>query len=137
MTAVANMLEELRTSRARLIEQLTQIREDQMTLPVPGREPSTIRYMFYRLVAHEVEHTVQLVKTLNALGIAQVEAQLILRDLQASRGRLEGLLIGLTDEDLDREPAEGEWSPRQVLEHIIAGEQGYYLTGIHAALGKS
>ena len=123
---VAEMLEQLRTSRARLQEQLAQASEDQMTLPVPMRQGSAdVRFMFYRLIAHEAEHTVHLIKTLNALGIAQGEALLILRELQASRGKLEGLLIGLSDEDVDREPAQGDWSPRQVLEHIIRTEETY------------
>ena len=123
---VAEMLEELRTSRARVQEQLAQASESQMTLPVPMRQGSAnVRFMFYRLIAHEAEHTVHLIKTLNALGIAKGEAQLILRDLQASRGKLEGLLIGLSDEDMDREPAEGDRSPRHVLEHIIQTEETY------------
>ena len=126
MTSVQEMLEKLRASRARVQEQLAHVAEEQMTLPVPWREQQTsIRFMFYRLIAHEVEHTVHLIKTLNALGIAQGEAELILNDLQASRGKLEGLLVGLSDENMDREPSEGEWSPRKVLEHIISGEEGY------------
>ena len=126
MTSVPEMLEKLRASRAQVQQQLAQVAEDQMTLPVHWREsPATVRFMFYRLIAHEVEHTVHLVKTLSALGIAQGEAELILGDLQASRGKLEGLLVGLSDEDLDREPPDGEWPPRKVLEHIISGEEGY------------
>ena len=81
--------------------------------------------MFYRFIAHEVEHTVQLAKTLQMLGAAQGEAQLILKSLQSARGELEGMMVGLSDEDLDREPAEGEWSARQVIEHILQVEEAY------------
>ena len=84
-----------------------------------------VRFYFYRLIAHEAEHTVHLIKTLAGLGMKQSEAQLILRNLQAARGELEGLLLGLSDEDLDRVPAEGEWAPRRVLEHIIETEKSY------------
>ncbi|MDO8750980.1 MAG: DinB family protein [Dehalococcoidia bacterium] len=122
MGALEEMEEKLRASRARLQEQLIDVKEEQMTLPVAGRVPRTVRAMFYLLISHEAEHTVQLVKTLAALGINQSEAQLILHSLRRSRGELEGLLLGLTDDDLDRVPAEGEWSPRKVLEHIIADE---------------
>ena len=122
MGALEEMVEKLRASRARLQEHLIGVKEEQMTLPVAGRVPRTVRAMFYLLISHEAEHTVQLVKTLAALGIAQSEAQLILHSLQRSRGELEGLLLGLTDEDMDRAPAEGEWPPRKVLEHIIEDE---------------
>lgn len=126
MSTVAEILEKLRASRVQVQEQLAAVSEDQMVLPVPGREPpADIRFMFYRLIAHEVEHTVHLVKTLAALGVVWSEAHLILRNAQASRGELEGLLVGLSDEDLDRIPAEGQWSPRQVLEHIVEAEKSY------------
>ncbi len=125
MGALEEMAEELRVSRAWLQEQLIDVKEEQMTLPVPGRIPRNVRAMFYLLISHEVEHTVHLVKTLAALGVAQSEAQLILHSLQRSRGELEGLLLGLSDEDLDRVPSEGEWPPRRVLEHIISVERLY------------
>ena len=35
------------------------------------------------------------------------------------------MLVGLTEEDLDRVPAEGEWSPRQVSDHILSTEESY------------
>ncbi|MSQ22177.1 MAG: hypothetical protein EXR53_02565 [Dehalococcoidia bacterium] len=122
MGDVTDMLEKLRASRAKLQEQLIDVKEAQMTLPVAGRIPRNVRAMFYLLISHEAEHTVHLVKTLSALGIAQSEAQLILRSLQRSRGELEGLLLCLSDDDMDRAPAEGEWPPRKVLEHIIEDE---------------
>ena len=97
-----------------------------MLAPVQMRDRQvTVRFMFYRLIGHEVEHTVQMVKTLNGIGKFQTEAQLILSRLQSARGELEGLLLGLEDGDLDRVPAEGEWSPREVLEHIIQVEESY------------
>ena len=122
MGAIDEVMAKLRTSRAQLQERLVTVTEEQMTRPVPGRIPRNVRSIFYLLISHEAEHTVHLVKTLAALGITQTEAQLILHNLQRSRGELEGLLLGLSDEDLDRVPAEGEWPPRKVLEHIIEDE---------------
>ena len=34
-------------------------------------------------------------------------------------------MVGMSDEDLDREPAEGEWSARQVIDHILQVEEVY------------
>ena len=126
MSSVPEMRDRLRVSLDQAIAKLEGVAESQMELPVPRRQqPASVRFMFYRLIAHQVEHTVQLAKSLTAMGVAQSEAQLILRNLQASQGELEGLLVGLSDEDMDKAPAEGEWTPRQVLEHIIEGHESY------------
>jgi hypothetical protein len=84
------------------------------------------------LMNHEVEHTVHELKTLRALDIVTTEAQLIMGRLQEARGQLEGLLVGLSDEDLDKAP-DGEWSMRQVQEHFMETE-GDYVNIIEQAL---
>ena len=134
MSSVSEMRDRLRASLDQVVSKLEGVEESQMELPIPRRQqPATVRYMFYRFIAHEVEHTVQLAKSLTSIGAVQGEAQLILRNLQASQGELEGMLVGLSDQDLDRPPAEGEWSPRQVLEHIIE-VHGSYTQRIQDAL---
>ena len=90
-----------------------------------GDRDVNVRFMFYRLITHQIEHTIHLTKTLNALGITQGEAGLILKSLQVASGELEGLMVGLTDEDLDRSPGEGDWTLREVLEHILSAEKSY------------
>ena len=42
-----------------------------------------------------------------------------------TRGELEGILINLEDEDLDKKPTSDQWSVRETLEHIIEVEKGY------------
>ena len=127
MSAVSDIVGELRASRAELQQKLSGVTEEQMLTTISRQQGGdvNVRFYFYRLIAHEAEHTVHLIKTLAGLGMKQSEAQLILRNLQAARGELEGLLLGLSDEDLDRAPAEGEWAPRRVLEHIIETEKSY------------
>jgi hypothetical protein len=126
MTAIAEMLEQMRDQRKRTHERLQNVAEEQMlTDTTYGERAVTVRFMFYRLVAHQVEHTVHPAKTLHGLGIAQGEAELSLKNLQAASGELEGMLVGLTSEDLDRVPSEGEWPVRRVVEHILATEESY------------
>lgn len=126
MAKVTEVLEQMRASRQHILEKLQGVAEEQMLTDAEyAHRQVTVRFMFYRLITHEVEHTVHLLKTLDSLGIAQSEAELILRRLQATRGELEGLLVGLSDEELDQVPAEGEWSARQVLEHITTTEERY------------
>jgi hypothetical protein len=127
LSAVTKIVDELRVSRAGLQEKLSGVTEEQMLTTIPRQQEGdvNVRFYFYRLIAHEAEHTVHLIKTLAGLDINQSEAQLILRNLQAARGELEGLLLGLSDEDLDRAPSADEWAPRRVLEHIIETEKNY------------
>jgi uncharacterized damage-inducible protein DinB len=116
----------MRAQRARTLERLAGLGEEKMLLPAQyGQRQVNVRFLMYRFMTHETEHTLQLLKTLRALGVDQSEAQLILGRLEAVHGELEALLVGLRDQDVDRTPAQGEWSPRQVLEHIIEGEEGY------------
>jgi hypothetical protein len=138
MTEVGTLMEKLRSSRATVLDELTHLTDEQMELPIPPglmaqKTPGGVRTMFYRFITHEMEHLNHLLQVLDGLHLAPSESQRILRDLQASRGKLEGLLVGLSDEDLDRKPSEVEWSPRKVLEHIIHGDE-VYLGRIREAL---
>jgi len=126
MSGVKEMLETMRERRAKTLEQVMSVPEDKMLEPAKyGDSDVNVRFMFYRLVTHQIEHTIHLTKTLNALGINQGEAGLILKSLQVASGELEGLMVGLTDEDLDRSPGEGDWTLREVLEHILSAEKSY------------
>jgi len=135
MSGVAEMIETMRERRARTLEQVLSVPEEKMLEPAKyGDSDVNVRFMFYRLITHQIEHTIHLTKTLNALGITQGEAGLILKGLQVASGELEGLMVGLTDEDLDRSPGEGDWTLREVLEHILSAEKSYS-NRIEEALG--
>src|SRR5262249_1219630 len=68
-------------------------------------------------------------------GPAITSAQRILAQHNIAYRDLCGLLVGVDEDELDREPAEGEWSLRDVLDHIIDVEQGF-LTVIRYALDR-
>ena len=136
MSSVAEMLMLMRAKHDDLNARLGKVPESRMgDIGAWGQRQMPIRTMFYQLMNHEIEHTVHAVKTLRDLGIATTEAQLILGRLQEARGLLEGLLVGLSDEDLDRAP-DGEWSLRQVLEHFMETEDSY-LPRIEQALADT
>ena len=136
MSSVAEMLKLMRAKHDDLNDRLAKVPESRMgDMGAWGQRQMPIRTMFYQLMNHEVEHTVHAVKTLRDLGIVATEAQLIMGRLQEARGQLEGLLVGLSDEDLDRAP-DGEWSLRQVLEHFMETEDSY-VNRIEQALAAS
>ena len=136
MSSVGEILKLMREKHDDLNARLGAVPESRMgDRGAWGQRQMSIRTMFYQLVNHEIEHTVHAVKTLRDLGVAPTEAQLILGRLQEARGCLEGMLAGLSDEDLDRVP-DGEWSLRQVLEHIMETED-HYLPRIEQALSEA
>ena len=53
------------------------------------------------------------------------EAKMVLKELQESRGKLEGLIVTLEDSDLDRKPSENEWTPRKVINHLLKTEETF------------
>jgi uncharacterized damage-inducible protein DinB len=52
---------------------------------------------------------------------------------QAAFGDLRGLLCGLADALLDAEPGDGEWTLRQVLQHVLWVEHRYQLQTAYSA----
>jgi len=68
-------------------------------------------------------------------GPVITSAQRILAQHHAAYMDLRGILVGVDEDELDREPAESEWSLRAVLGHIIDSEQGFF-TVISYALDR-
>ena len=125
MSSKDEFMARMRAKHEELVKSLMSVPEEQMGVVAAwGQREMPIRTMFYQIINHEIEHTVHAAKTLRDLGLAQTEAEAILGRLEEARGRLEGLLVGLSDEDFDSAP-EGEWSMRQVLEHIMETEDAY------------
>ena len=125
MTSIRDFLVDMRSQHDRMNEILSRATENHMGDVGPwGDQQLPIRAMVYRLINHEIEHTVHAVKTLRDLGIIKSEIELVLARLQEARGYLEGVLVGVSDQQFDLAP-EGEWSLRQVLEHIVSTEDTY------------
>ncbi len=69
-----------------------------------GREVN-IGFMLYRRAMHERQHLVQIRKTLQRIGFQRTEVLLLLGQAAIARGQLEGMLVGVPDEVLGREPS--------------------------------
>ena len=136
MSKVNDYLNHMAESRAKVIAKLQNVPDEAMTLPIPNRDNMYVRSIFYRLVAHEIEHTIHLAKTVRSLGVHLSEAEQILEELAESRGKLIGMLSTLTDEELDTKPSAEDWSPREVVDHILEVEEVSYSGQIISALEK-
>lgn len=136
MSKVDDYLIHMAESRAKVISKIQDVPDEAMTLPIPNRENMYVRTMFYRFVSHEIEHTIHLAKTLRSLGVHLNEAEQILEELAESRGKLIGMLSTLNDEQLDSKPSSEDWSPREIVDHILEVEESSYTRQIIGALEK-
>ena len=136
MSKVNDYLIHMAESRAKVISKIQDVPDEAMTLPIPNRENMYVRTMFYRFVSHEIEHTIHLSKTLRSLGVHLNEAEQILEELAESRGKLIGMLSTLNDEQLDSKPSSEDWSPREIVDHILEVEESSYTRQIIGALEK-
>ena len=134
MSKVNDYLEHMAKSRAKVLNKLQDVSDDSMTLPIPTRNNMYVRSMFYRFISHEVEHTIHLAKTLKSLGIFQSEAEQILKELAESRGKLIGMISTLSDDELDSKPSPDDWSPREIVDHILEVEESSYTKQIVNAI---
>lgn len=84
--------------------------------------PLDLRFRLHRFAAHERQHLVQVLKTLQDIGVRQTEAQLILGEAEQSRAALLSHLIGLPDEVAARQDA-AEPSVLDLLQDAERGER--------------
>jgi len=84
----------------------------------------------------------QLAVTLSTLRPKPTPAQHILSQYHAAYLDLQAAILGLSAEDAERSPAEGEWSIRRVYSHILGADIGftaivrYALEGHHTGTWK-
>jgi hypothetical protein len=80
-----------------------------------------IRFAFF-VTLQELRH---LAVTISALRPAPTPAQHILSQYHAAYLDLQAALLGLSPEDEDKAPAEGEWSVRRAYAHILGTDIGF------------
>ena len=78
----------------------------------------------------------QLAVTLSTLRPKLTPAQHILSQYHAAYMDLQAALLGLSPEDAERAPAEGEWPVRRVYAHILGAEINFTIT-VRYALEKT
>jgi hypothetical protein len=84
-----------------------------------------VRYGLYRCY-EDIEDTRARINALVAPAHAgETAARPLVASATAARWDLHGLLAGLDDADLDRDPGNGEWTIRQTLAHIVSGQRAY------------
>jgi uncharacterized damage-inducible protein DinB len=86
-----------------------------------------IRFSVFRTYEELHELAVKLRSERTLKQIPASSAQQILALYHAAYCDLQGAMVGLSEEQLEKVPAEGEWSVKQTLAHIIQADLGFYV----------
>jgi len=79
MSAVEDFRADMRLKHDAMNEKLRSITEDQMEIIAKwDQQEMPVRNVFYRLVTHELDHTIHMIKTLKQLDISANEAEMII-----------------------------------------------------------
>ena len=94
--ALDKMLTYDRTLHSAIIEEFSGISDEELELPSTFWEETRfpIKHRLHRYEAHFVQHTVQIDKTLVAIGNAPTESKRLLRKIYAALAEAEGMMIG-------------------------------------------
>ena len=84
-----------------------------------------VRYGFYRQFEALQEARAAIRPKLTDAWPGEPPARPLVASATSARWALHGLLAGLTDEELDLDPGNSEWTLRQTLAHIVGTQRGY------------
>ncbi len=95
--SLEGMLTYHRQLHRQIVDEFCAITDDELILPATYWEDThfPIHHRLHRYEAHLVQHTVQIDKTLAALGQAPSESKRLLRKIYAAEAEAEGLMIGM------------------------------------------
>ncbi len=122
---VQALLNELRREREATLAAYTGISREELRYATGHERWSSARRVMLQFSNHLREHALQIRLVRRMLQRQPSEPQDMLALGEQAWGDVLAACIGLSDEDLDRVPAPGQWSVRQVLEHLIKTEGGY------------
>ena len=74
-------------------------------------------------IDHEKIHTGQVLEARYEARITASPMERLLAEWLAERARFIGSLVGLTDEQFNRETAPGQWTYRAIAKHVLVLEQ--------------
>ena len=122
---VSGYARQLQEIQQEILAELEGLQQPELKYATDNWRWNTLRRVLLRFGDHLQEHTTQLIAAREDIGARQTMPQRMLAQAQLAYGRLLGALVGLTDDDLDKAPQPGEWSPREVLEHIVQTQCAY------------
>ena len=113
------------------IDTLLGLQDSQLDRPDSSRKGVTVRRRLIHAVDHIRMHIDQILKTRRQVrGYTFPEAlpnevQHYIIALEEAFGALKGMLLTLEDADLDRDPGDGRWGIRKIIDHLVESEKSY------------
>jgi len=124
-TQMRAYLDQFDAIQREILEELTDLPRQETRYATGSPRWNTVRRVLLRFGDHVREHTTQLVAACESIGATQTMPQRMLARACADYGAFLGAVVGLADESLDDVPEPGEWTPREVIEHIIEIQKRY------------
>jgi hypothetical protein len=117
VSKAAELAAKLLSQRVETIEKLVCV--EAARLNAKNQDNRSMRQVMRIMHDHEMSHVIQVQKTRQALHALPTETQMILAQILEARAALAASIVGMTDEQLDAKPSEGEFSVREVVEHVL------------------
>jgi hypothetical protein len=96
---------------------------------------TSIWHLLANDVDHEKMHAAQVLNARHDLRLMQTQPQRMLAEWLTQRAALIGTLVGLDDDALDRRLRDGDWSFREMVEHVIYWERDSIAAGLSDVTG--
>ena len=129
------LIKELEDVRRESVKVLCSLNDEQLDLK--NERGRSVRAFVQTLVDHDNEHIQHLIRARRGVGSRRKEINRVLGEMMAARGELLGLIAGLEDENLDKDWEEGEWSIRNILEHMVQTERTYIMDNVQKIASQS
>ncbi len=91
-----------------------------------------VRFSFFRVYEELRQLAARMGNARSRTNQPLTTAQHTLAQYHAAYRDLQAVLIGVSDEDAAHPPAEGEWSAREALAHMIAAERTFFAINLDA-----
>ena len=117
-------MKRLGTVQTQIRDALSDLTREELTYATDSAKFYTVRRMLLLLTTHVEEHTTQLEAARVDAGAAPTMPERILGRTEAACGEFLAAMLGLDDAELDATPEPGEWSAREVIEHVISVQEG-------------
>ena len=134
-TQTKEYMRRLDSIRGQIRDALGDLTPEELTYATESAKFYTVRRMLLLLTTHVEEHTTQLDAAREAIGAGPTMPQRILGRTEEAAGEFLAAMMGLDDAQLNVTPEPGEWSAREVIEHVISVQEGV-LKQILAARGR-
>jgi hypothetical protein len=119
--AIRELLQQTMTT----IDSLVAASDQELTMPsshgcAQGRDVWTL---ITNDIDHEKIHTAQVLEGRYEAEITASPMERLVAEWLVERARFIGSLVGMTDEEFNRETAPGEWTYRVIAKHVLSLEQ--------------